>query len=79
MTGEILKEEKRGILFLQVEGGGSWSMVSIQDALGDLRFFERNDELSDLLYAALYKMKAGQTGFVCSEDADFVDPEAFEE
>jgi hypothetical protein len=74
MKGEIVTD-KHDKLFLQVEGGGSWSLGSIDNALSDLRFFDKEEELADLLYAAGYKMKRGETGPVSSEDADDVDPD----
>lgn len=71
MTGKIVKV--KGVLYLQVEGGGSWSLKSIKDALSDPEFWARNSELADLLYTAQASMEADETGEVNSEDSDNLD------
>lgn len=71
MTGKILKA--KGVLYLQVEGGGSWTLNSIKDALSDPEFWDRNSELADLLYTAQASMEADETGEIDSANVDNLD------
>ena len=71
MTGEIVISN--GVDYLQVEGGGSWSLLSIKDALADAKFWERNKGLANLLYAAQGRMETAETGQVSSDEAEDVD------
>lgn len=74
MKGEIVLT-KKGVFFLQLETGQSYSIYSIERALKDSNFYQQNFDLANLMFAAYHRIKAGQTGPVCSADADKYDPD----